>query len=209
MLCKIILKTLRSLRFETKNMSAKKIAFFASGSGSNMENIVSYLRAKNLNVEFLILCNNPQAFVLERAKKLGIKAIVFDKKAFRETGEVLDKLKDFQPDLVVLAGFLWLMPVEIIIAFPEKIINIHPALLPNYGGKGMYGMHVHNAVIQNKESESGITIHFVNEHYDEGNYILQASCELTNDETPETVAQKVHLLEYEHFPKVVENLLEN
>jgi phosphoribosylglycinamide formyltransferase-1 len=200
---------LRSLRFETKNMSVNKVAFFASGSGSNMENIVSYLRAKNLNVEFLLLCNKPHAFVLERAKNLGIEAVVFDKKAFIETGEVLLELNNFKPDLIVLAGFLWLMPADIIQTFPEKIINIHPALLPKYGGKGMYGMHVHNAVVQNKESESGITIHFVNEHYDEGKYILQASCELTSEETPETVAQKVHALEYEHFPKVIDDLLRN
>ena len=190
-------------------MSVKKIAFFASGSGSNMENIVNNLRAKKLNVEFFLLCNNPQAFVLQRAKNLGIRAIVFDKKAFNETGEVLNQLKTFQPDLVVLAGFLWLMPVEIIQAFPQKIINIHPALLPNYGGKGMYGMHVHKAIVQNKEKESGITIHFVNENYDEGKYILQALCKLTNEDTPETVAQKVHLLEFKHFPKVVEDLLKN
>lgn len=188
-------------------MSTKRIAFFASGSGSNMENIVSYLRINNLNVEFLLLCNNPQAFVLERAKNLGIESVVFDKKAFRETGEVLQQLEAFQPDLIVLAGFLWLMPANIVQAFPDKIINIHPALLPNYGGKGMYGMHVHNAVVQNKETKSGITIHFVNEHYDEGVYILQASCKLTSEDTPETVAQKVHLLEYEHFPKVVDRLL--
>jgi len=188
-------------------MSTKRIAFFASGSGSNMENIVSYLRFKNLNPECIVLCNNPQAFVLERANNLGIEAIVFDKKAFRETGEVLRQLKIFQPDLVVLAGFLWLMPAEIVQAFPNKIINIHPALLPKHGGKGMYGMHVHNAVVQNKDSESGITIHFVNEHYDEGKYILQASCKLTSEDTAESVAQKVHLLEYEHFPKVVEELL--
>lgn len=195
------------MRFKQTSMSTKRIAFFASGSGSNMENIVSYLRINNLNVEFLLLCNNPQAFVLERAKNLGIESVVFDKKAFRETGEVLQQLEAFQPDLIVLAGFLWLMPANIVQAFPDKIINIHPALLPNYGGKGMYGMHVHNAVVQNKETKSGITIHFVNEHYDEGVYILQASCKLTSEDTPETVAQKVHLLEYEHFPKVVDRLL--
>ena len=145
--------------------------------------------------------------MLERAKNLGIKAIVFNKKDFKETDEVFNQLKAFQPDLIVLAGFLWLMPANIIQSFPNKIINIHPALLPNYGGKGMYGMHVHNAVIQNKETESGITIHFVNEHYDEGKYILQASCMLTPEDTPELVAQKVHLLEYEHFPRVVEELI--
>ena len=198
---------MRSIRSEILIMSISKIAFFASGSGSNMENIVSYLRSKNLNPEFLVLCNNPQAFVLERAKNLGIKAIVFNKKDLRETDEVFNQLKAFQPDLIVLAGFLWLMPANIIQSFPDKIINIHPALLPNYGGKGMYGMHVHNAVIQNKETKSGITIHFVNEHYDEGKYILQASCMLTSEDTPETVAQKVHLLEYEHFPRVVEELI--
>jgi phosphoribosylglycinamide formyltransferase 1 len=197
------------LRFEKLYMSPKRIAFFASGSGSNMENIVNYLRAEKMDLEFLVLCNNPQAFVLERSKNLGIEAIVFDKKAFSETDEVLGQLKAFQPDLIVLAGFLWLMPANIVQAFPNRIINIHPALLPNYGGKGMYGMHVHHAVVQNKESESGITIHFVNEHYDEGKYILQASCKLTVEDTPELVAQKVHLLEYEHFPKVVVDLLKN
>ncbi len=200
---------MRSLRFKHFFMSSKRIAFFASGSGSNMENIVNYLRTNNLDFKSILLCNNPQAFVLERAKKLGIEATIFDKKAFKETGEVLKQLETFQPDLIVLAGFLWLMPANIVQAFPDKIINIHPALLPHYGGKGMYGMHVHNAVVQNNESESGITIHFVNEHYDEGKYILQASCKLTSDDTPETVAKKVHALEYEHFPKVVEQLVKS
>ena len=188
-------------------MSVKRIAFFASGSGSNIENIVNYLGGKEIEVEFLILCNKPDAFVLERAKRLNIPAYVFDKREFVETDEVLEKLKNFQPDLIVLAGFLWLMPEKIIKLFPSKIINIHPALLPAYGGKGMYGMHVHNAVVKNKESKSGITIHYVNKNYDEGAIILQASCNILPSDTPDAVAQKVHLLEYEHFPKVIEKLL--
>jgi len=194
---------------QTVIMPSKRIAFFASGSGSNMENIVHHLREKDPSIEYVLLCNNPEAFVLERAKKLGIPFTVFDKKAFRETGEVLSQLQTFKPDLIVLAGFLLLMPANVVQAFPDRIINIHPALLPKYGGKGMYGMHVHNAVVQNQESESGITIHYVNEHYDEGKYILQASCPLNTVDTPETVAQKVHSLEYEHFPKVVEELVKN
>jgi phosphoribosylglycinamide formyltransferase-1 len=153
------------------------------------------------------LCNNPQAGVLERCKKLEVKATVFDKKAFRETGEVLHLLQTLQPDLIVLAGFLWLMPSDIIQAFPNKIINIHPALLPKFGGKGMYGMFVHQAIVDNKEKETGITIHFVNEHYDDGKVILQAICQVDQTDTPESVAQKVHQLEFEHFPKVVEKLL--
>ena len=176
-------------------MSPKRIAFFASGSGSNMENIISYLRFKKLNPECIVLCNNPQAFVLERAKNLGIEAIVFDKKAFRETGEVLAQLKTFQPDLIVLAGFLWLMPAEIVQAFPNKIINIHPALLPNYGGKGMYGHHVHNAVLAGRKTESGITIHYVDEIYDNGSILLQARCPVYETDTADDLAQRIQKLE--------------
>lgn len=188
-------------------MFSKKIAFFASGSGSNIQNIVSYFREKNQEHHYLILCNNPEAYVLERAKNLGIQAKVFDRKALRETGQVLEILHEFQPDLIVLAGFLWLMPAAIVQAFPNKIINIHPALLPKHGGKGMYGAYVHNAVVANKDTVSGITIHYVNEHYDEGAYILQASCEVEPTDSANDVAAKVHLLEYEHFPRVIERIL--
>ena len=149
-------------------MSQKKVAFFASGSGSNLENIVLNFKEKGYDHQYLIFCNKPDAFVLERAKKLQIRSIVFDKADLRESEIVLNHLKTFQPDLIVLAGFLWLMPLNIIQHFPNRIINIHPALLPAYGGKGMYGMRVHEAVVLNKEKQSGITIHYVNEHYDEG-----------------------------------------
>lgn len=188
-------------------MAAKSIVFFASGSGSNVENIVTYFREKGADVEFNILCNNPNAGVLERAKRLGVSIALFDRAAFRESDEVLDKIKAWQPDLIVLAGFLWLMPENIVKAFPGKIINIHPALLPKFGGKGMYGMKVHSAVVEGKEKETGITIHYVNEHYDEGKVILQEFCSIDEFDTPESVAKKVHELEYEHFPKVVEKLL--
>ena len=190
-----------------KKIDKETIVFFASGSGSNVQNIVEYFRGKERDITFKVLCNNPQAGVLERCKKLGVESVVFDKKAFRETGEVLQLLQSLQPNLIVLAGFLWLMPMEIIQAFPNKIINIHPALLPKFGGKGMYGMHVHHAVIQNKEVETGITIHYVNEHYDDGKVILQASCPVDESDTPETIAQKVHKLEYLHFPRAVEKEL--
>lgn len=188
-------------------MAAKSIVFFASGSGSNVENIVTYFRDKRADVRFHILCNNPEAKVLDRATRLGVPIEVFDRHAFRESDKVLDKLKAWQPDLIVLAGFLWLMPANIVQAFPDKIVNIHPALLPKFGGKGMYGMKVHSAVVEGKEKETGITIHYVNEHYDEGKVILQEFCSIDEFDTPESVAQKVHQLEYKCFPKVIDNLL--
>lgn len=186
---------------------SKIIVLFASGSGSNVENIVRYLRKANRDASFYVFCNNPEAGVLLRANNLSIPSYVFDKRALKETGEVLETLQGIQPDLIVLAGFLWLMPTDIIKAYPNKIVNIHPALLPKFGGKGMYGMHVHNAVVHNKETETGITIHYVNEHYDDGKIILQQYCKVDALDTPDSVALKVHQLEYEHFPKVVERLL--
>jgi phosphoribosylglycinamide formyltransferase 1 len=188
-------------------MSRKTIVFFASGSGSNVENIVQYFRKKEADHRFVVFCNNPNAGVFERCARLGITVTLFDKKQFRETGEVLLWLEELKPDLVVLAGFLWLMPEVITQRFPQKMLNIHPALLPKYGGKGMYGMHVHQAVVENKDTETGITIHYVNELYDKGQIILQATCPLTASDSPQDVAQKVHELEYKHFPSVVEKLL--
>jgi phosphoribosylglycinamide formyltransferase-1 len=188
-------------------MSPKKIAFFASGSGSNVENIVLYFREKEIAAQFLVFCNNPNAYVLQRAVQLGIESRVFDKQALTESGQVLHHLQAFNPDLIVLAGFLWLMPAEIVHAFPNHIVNIHPALLPKYGGKGMYGMKVHEAVVANHEKESGITIHYVNERYDEGAYISQVPCAIASHDSPEDVAQKVHQLEYTHFPKTIVALL--
>jgi len=183
---------------------AIKIAIFASGSGSNAENIVNYFRG-NPNFEFsLILSNKQDAYVHERAKKLGIPSFTFSREQFLTGEEVLLFLNTYNIDAIILAGFLLKVPEILIKAFPDKIINIHPALLPKYGGKGMYGDNVHKAVKAAGEKESGITIHYVNEHYDEGNIILQAKCELTNEDTAETIAEKVHKLEYEHFPKAVE-----
>lgn len=185
----------------------KHIAIFASGSGSNAEEIVKFFNSNNAASVSLILSNKADAYVLERAKKYDIPTITFNRNQLKDPDQVLAQLKDYDIDFIVLAGFLWLMPVEIIKAYPNKIVNIHPALLPKYGGKGMYGMKVHEAVVENKEMESGITIHFVNEKYDEGKIILQAKCSIESSDTPEMVAQKVHALEYEHYPKVIASLL--
>jgi phosphoribosylglycinamide formyltransferase-1 len=181
-----------------------KIAIFASGSGSNAENIVNYFKgSKDIKVS-LLLTNNPSAGVIERGKRLNVPVIVFSKTIFTQTEEVVSLLKDNGVDWVILAGFLWLVPKNLIQAYTDRMINIHPALLPNYGGKGMWGHHVHEAVVANGEKESGITIHYVNEHYDEGKVIFQAKCTLDLNETAESLANKIHELEYEHFPKVIE-----
>lgn len=185
----------------------KRIVIFASGSGSNAENLIRFFQ-NNAHVEVThILTNNPHAKVLERAKNLNISAFSFNRQAFSKSDDVLNVLKTFQPDLIVLAGFLWKFPEHILAAFPNKVINIHPALLPNYGGKGMYGMHVHQAVVTNKETKTGISIHLVNEHYDQGALIFQTTCPVLPTDTAEDVAKKIHALEMEHFPKVIEKLL--
>ncbi len=187
----------------------KKIVLFASGNGSNVQQISEYFSTNTLVDISMLFCNNPNAYVLQRAEKLHIPSIVFNKNMFYLSNIVYEKLLEINPDLIVLAGFLWLVPEGIINAFPKKIINIHPALLPKYGGKGMYGHHVHEAVVANKESISGITIHYVNQHYDKGDIIFQAKCPITDLDTADSVAEKIHLLEKEHFPKVIDNLLFN
>jgi phosphoribosylglycinamide formyltransferase-1 len=188
-------------------MTRKRIAIFASGSGSNAENIYNYFKG-NSEIEIpLILTNNAEAKVIERATRLKIAIEIFDRNTFYKTTKIVDLLKNKQIDLVVLAGFLWLIPEQLVTAFPDKIINIHPALLPKYGGKGMYGDKVHEAIIANHEKESGITIHFVNEKYDEGNIIFQAKCEVLPTDNASDLANKIHALEYEHFPKVIEQVL--
>jgi len=185
----------------------KRIAIFASGSGSNAENIAHYFES-NPEVEIsIILSNKTDAFVLERAKKLNIPSQTFTRNDFYETASIVNLLKEKQIDLIVLAGFLWLVPDSLIKAYSDAIINIHPALLPNYGGKGMYGMNVHKAIIANKEKESGITIHVVNEKYDDGETILQAKCQIEENDTAEDLANKIHELEYEYFPRAVEEYL--
>lgn len=186
-----------------------KIALFASGSGSNVENIIRYFDGKK-GVEFpLILSNKKDALVHERAKILGVPSVTFSREEFSDGSKIVSLLKEYEIDCIVLAGFLLKISSAILEAFPNKIINIHPALLPKFGGKGMYGHHVHQAVVDAGETQSGITIHYVNEQYDEGNVIFQATCEVLPDDIPETIAEKVHALEYLHFPRVIENLFSN
>jgi phosphoribosylglycinamide formyltransferase-1 len=184
----------------------KKIVIFASGSGTNTENIVLYFNKIEVAKVVYIFSNNVNAKVLERAKKLNIPTETFSKEEFNGD-KVLQKLNSIQPDLIILAGFLLKFPQNCVAAFPNKIINIHPALLPKYGGKGMYGMNVHRAVVENNEPETGITIHYVNENYDEGNIIFQKSVPLSGNETPEEVAAKVYELEQQYFPIIIEKIL--
>ena len=184
----------------------KNIAIFASGSGSNAERIVEYFTdSQQISVK-LFLCNNPEAGVIQRAEKLQIPLFMFDRPTFK-SGEVVKILQENQIDWVILAGFLWLIPKNMVEAFPNRIINIHPALLPKYGGKGMYGHFVHEAVVENKETESGITIHFVNEHYDEGGVIFQESFPVLPTDTSEDVARKGQVLEHKYFPEVIERVI--
>ena len=186
-----------------------KLAILASGSGSNAENIVNYLSNNKRIIVDSIISNKPDAYVHERAKKLGIESFTFSKSDFAETGKVLDFIRERGTDFIILAGFLLKIPKNLIDAFPDKIVNIHPALLPKFGGKGMYGDNVHKAVVASGERESGITVHYVNENYDEGNIIFQARCPVLPTDTYENVAAKVHELEYEHFPRVIVEVLQN
>lgn len=183
-----------------------RIALFASGSGSNAENIVRYFSGNDAFSFPVIVSNKIDAFVHQRAENLGIPSVTFSYQEFKSGEKVLEFLTENRIDAIVLAGFLLKIPEILIQAYPQKIINIHPALLPKYGGKGMYGHFVHEAVKAAGETESGITIHYVNEHYDEGTIILQQKCPLTTDDTPDSIAEKVHALEYEFFPKAIEQI---
>ena len=185
----------------------KKIVIFASGSGSNAENIVKYFNSNGKAKVVGVFTNNPNAGVIDKMSKYDIQVGVFSKNELIES-DFLQKIKTLQPDLIVLAGFLLKFPDNIIANYSNKVINIHPALLPKYGGKGMYGMHVHRAVVDNRETESGITIHFVNENYDEGGVIFQKSFLVSETDSAEDVAAKIHELEMAYFPEVVEKLLE-
>ncbi|MGC1472977.1 MAG: phosphoribosylglycinamide formyltransferase [Psychroserpens sp.] len=185
----------------------KRIVIFASGSGTNAENLIEFFQDRETGSVVQLLTNNPHAKVLDRAKRLKVSALSFNKIAYTETDDVLHILRNAKPDLIVLAGFLWLFPKNILIEFSNKVINLHPALLPKYGGKGMYGMNVHDAVVANKETETGITIHYVNEHYDEGAIIFQSKCAVLETDSAQDVADKIHELEMAHFPEVVESLL--
>jgi phosphoribosylglycinamide formyltransferase-1 len=192
---------------KVENSPKKKIVIFASGNGSNAENIIKYFLKKGTAEVVAVFSNNRTAKVLRRAHDLEVKALHFDREALYESDDVLNLLKDIKPDLIVLAGFLWMFPKKIIKRFPNKIINIHPALLPKYGGKGMYGMNVHKAILEQKEVETGISIHYVNDKYDEGELIFQTTTAIEANDTVEDIAEKIHQLEYEFFPKVIEKLL--
>jgi phosphoribosylglycinamide formyltransferase-1 len=185
-----------------------RIAIFASGSGSNAENIITFFNTTKTAVVTKVYCNKKDAFVFDRCKRLHIDCVLFSKDDLFSSTSMADQLKN-KVDYIILAGFLWKIPTAILLLFPNKIINIHPALLPKYGGKGMYGMHVHKAVKENNETETGITIHYVTENYDEGAVIFQAKTLVDKKDTPEDIAQKIHLLEQEHFPKVIEKVLLN
>ena len=178
-------------------------AVFASGSGSNAENLIRFFEKRDDLCIALVVSNKTDAQVIERAQRLGVPHQYVSPKAIREDDGLTELLKQYQIDIVILAGFLQLIPAYLIQLFPRRIVNIHPALLPKYGGKGMYGMHVHQAVVAAGERETGITIHEVNEHYDEGRIVFHASCAVAETDSPEDVANKIHELEYKHFPQVV------
>lgn len=186
--------------------SVKRIAILASGSGSNAQRLVEHFRGHAAAEVVLIGCDQPNAGVLQRAWDLGVPSYLFNGAQLKD-GTVLRELQGLRVDLIVLAGFLRLVPATMVKAFPGRIANIHPALLPKYGGKGMYGQRVHEAVIAAGERESGITIHLVNEHYDEGEHLLQARCPVLSEDTPETLAQRIHTLEHAHLPRMVEELI--
>jgi len=186
----------------------KRIAVFASGNGSNAEYIANYFAKGTLAGVNVIYCNNPKAFVIQRAANLNIPLVLFDREKFYATETILRDLQSRNIDLIVLAGFLWLIPGSITRAYRDRIINIHPALLPKYGGKGMFGMAVHEAVIDAGDKESGITIHLIDDVYDKGEILFQEKCPILPNDTPESLAEKVPALEYAHFPKVIEKILE-
>jgi phosphoribosylglycinamide formyltransferase-1 len=185
----------------------RNIAIFASGSGTNAENIIKFFSTSKTARVSLILSNKREAHVLKRAATLNVRSVFFDRKELYGKDKVLRYLSMYKIDFIVLAGFLWLIPENILEIYDKRIVNIHPALLPGYGGKGMYGEKVHESVIANHEKETGITIHYVNKSYDGGDIIFQAHCRIDTEDTPDTLAAKVHSLEYEYFPKVIEELV--
>ncbi len=189
-------------------MSNYKLCLFASGRGSNAEKIIEYFDASDQVSIDLIVSNKSKAKVLDLAKRHGIaEYLIANKATFSKSNSLIDTLKEKGITHVILAGFLWLIPSNLIAAYPDKIINIHPALLPKYGGKGMYGMNVHKAVKANNEPQSGITIHLVNENYDEGKHLSQVRCEIDDNDSAEDIAKKILALEHFHYPRVIEGYL--
>jgi len=191
------------------NSTVHRLAIFASGAGSNAQQIINYFKGSKHVTIALIVCNKPNAGVVNIAAKKNIPLLMIEKENFFRGNAYLNELRIHKISFVVLAGFLWKIPELLVNAFPNKIVNIHPALLPKYGGKGMYGHFVHESVLANHETESGITIHFVNENFDEGNHIFQATCPVLIDDTPDTLADRIHLLEHKHFPEVIGQVLLN
>ena len=184
-----------------------RLAIFASGSGTNAQQIIEHFKDNSFVSVKHIYCNRKDAYVLTRAQNFSIPSSIFSKEDFYHSSNILEKLRDDKIDYIILAGFLWLIPMNILKEFPNRIINIHPALLPKYGGKGMYGSFVHEAVIKNREGESGISIHFVNEKYDDGKIIFQAKCIVEKEDTPESLASKIHKLEHMYFPKIIGQII--
>ena len=187
----------------------RNIAVLASGNGSNAENIIRYFKEKGTAAVSLVLSNRREAFALERAHRLGVPAVYFPKEEWADGEAVLAALREYKVDFVVLAGFLVRVPSNILRAYPSRMVNIHPSLLPKFGGKGMYGDGVHRAVLASGETESGITIHYTNERYDEGAVICQHKCPVLPGDTVETLAARIHVLEYEYYPKVIEQMVLN
>jgi phosphoribosylglycinamide formyltransferase-1 len=185
------------------------IAILASGSGSNAEQIIRYFANDESHFVRLVLSNKPDAFVLERAKNLHVPTFVFDRNTFYGTRKILDVLNNSAIDVLILAGFLWLIPDYLLITFPQRIINIHPALLPDYGGKGMYGMKVHEAVIHDGRKKSGITIHLIDDEYDRGRILFQKECPVLPTDSPDDLANRIHTLEHRYYPEVIKDYLQN
>jgi phosphoribosylglycinamide formyltransferase 1 len=190
------------------NTSQKHLAIFASGAGSNAQQIINYFRGSTLATVALIVCNKPGAGVISIAEKEKIPLLLIEKERFFAGDGYLPELQKSKTDLIVLAGFLWKIPQVLIDAYPKRIINIHPALLPKYGGKGMYGQYVHEAILNAGEMESGITIHYVDEHYDNGDIIFQTACPVLEDDSPEALAHRIHRLEHLHYPLIIEEVLQ-
>jgi phosphoribosylglycinamide formyltransferase 1 len=190
-----------------KRSDKKNIVIFASGSGSNAQRLLEHFENHPSIRVAALFSNNPKAYALKRAETYHVPALLFSRDEFYNSAKVVEQVKQFNPDLIVLAGFLWLVPQSLLHAFPDKIINIHPALLPKYGGKGMHGLHVHAAVLEAGEDQSGITIHRINEEYDKGEFILQECCPVYSEDTPEELASRVLQLEHKYLPLIVEKLL--
>ena len=203
------MRTVFYRKFSLNNLNShpKILVLFASGSGSNVLNVIAHFAAHPTVSIAAVFCNNPNAGIVEKMKAHSIPLVLFNKKQFQDAEVFLPLLHQYNPSFIALLGFLWRVPSYLVDAYPQHIINLHPALLPKFGGKGMYGMHVHEAVKLAKETESGISIHFVNEHYDEGKLIAQFKTEVTDEDTPESIAQKIHALEQKHVPAVIEDLL--